>query len=1670
MAVVESLEVQLAASARSAAGAIDEVNRKLDGLLGRLSAFSKAPGICALNGQMKELSKNLEGAGAKLSESTKTIEIQMQKAFKTIEQVTTQYANLQKGLTFSDTGNAMHKQINAYSNALKRFEKIDASSMYTISAAIKNLSGGMKSMQGIDTGGITNFAQSLSKIGTKNAVAGTENLLKAKDNLAGFITQMNSIGSLTFDTTRLSDLINGISRLGGTAATKAVANIPNLATAVKNLMGELSKAPKVNQNLIDMTNALAKLARTGSSSGKAANSLNHSFEKLPRTFSVTTSAIKGMQNNFRNLLRSIMPFVGAFQLISFGRQAMEISSELTEVQNVVDVTFGDMAHKIERLSKTSVKDFGMSELTAKQISSRFQAMGTAMGYSQEKMSDMSIELTKLSADMASFYNVAQEDVAKNLQSIFTGETEPLRKYGLDLTQATLQEWALKNGLDADMQSMSQAEKTMLRYQYVLANTTAAQGDFARTSGTWANQIRILRQQLEQLASTIGGTLINAFKPFVQALNTAMSHVTAFAETVSNALGKIFGWKYEKGGGGAGLSGLVEDTDDLKGGLGEAEKAAKKLNRQLQGFDALNLLTSNTDGAGGGTGAAGGTEGQGGQWVQAESMLEGYESRLDTLHKLGKYIGDKLSEAMERIDWDSVYEKAKNFGTGLADFLNGLISPRLFGNVGKTIAGSLNTALHFLDSFGETFDWKNFGESLAAGVNNFFETFDFALLAHTINTWANGLLDAVIEFIDGTEWEMIGEQIGTFLEGINFTEIGIKMGKALWKAINAGIKVFSGMFKKAPVETAVITLMGIPKVLKAIVNTKFVKGIQNLVSNFKKFGGAAKLAFSGLGGNMSAITTLTASFPKLGKAVDVLQDSFQRLMFGFHFKDYAGGINAAITNIRDNLTGIQKGALTAAAGFAEFKVVSNVFEGLTLGTENLLSGIAKIAGTVAAAASAMYVAFGPAGAAFAAITGVAAAIKGINDAFDAVRAEEIGNTIKNAMSNPGGVPLSEITSGFANALSEAAGGFDIIKEKSSELDSVQKNIENTWLEIYKIEEAMENGVLSVEEGKAQLETLFSELATLTEQKFSAMNTAIMSAYGEGGSFRTAMDKLGADTEAAIDTMITYGYQSSERAKEIAQELTGMDIDSEEYKNLVSELSSLTGEMSSFEQATSDFAYNMNSLKGQIDYSEIFPDGKLDTKALQGFLDEASTALNDYETSLDTAGQEISRQWQEIINSTATTEEQKAVAKAQLDYIPQAIKSMKSDAELEIIEFTDMIQNDFISQTGQIIDDSISEWENKGFWGQVWNRAFGAGTEGEYVKEAVDQQQKNIDELSAAIEGAFGNLQTEGVAWASDAAEEIYGALFDSQYIHSEMGSGHYKYTLNENYKDIINGATEGIAELASERGKDAVDGYANSFTDNANTEKAQNSAKSFVDRVMEAIAEAQDSHSPSKVTESLGKDAVDGYNLGISDNTQSTLNTIGQYMQSVKQRFSDLNNVFNEIGAQAMKGFLNGMSDMEKSLYDKANSIADNVAKTVKNSLEIHSPSRVMFELGDFTMRGFKNGIESLYQPILKSIEGFDYDLQVAPNIGIEDIYGNYKSSVDAYTPQYGISDYSQNSNYGQNNDETNALLRQQNELLRAILQKPNISKGEVFDAFESEYQEKAIRLYGTPTPGVPVLG
>lgn len=779
-----------------------------------------------------ELQIKIKADSAKASDSIDKLASSLDSLGKSLSFDTSKLSNIASGIrSMSDAATgfkgAKSKEITSLATALSKFSNVDTSSFYGISAAMKNLAAGMKDTKMIDASGILNTASALSKMGGKLATVGTDNLVKIKDDLAYFVKGMNSVGALNFDTTGLTNLIGSISRLGGKISTQATANLPQISAQLQNFVrqmnkiGELkfdmtnmsslvtsisrlgsvasgravnniplladnlkylfetlSKAPNVSANIIRMTEALANLAKTGASSGRAATSLGKSLNIFSGSANKAKSSSFSLASAFGKLYASYWLLFRAFSKI---KDAIDISSSLTEVENVVRTTFGNYEKLIQDFSKTSIQDFGMSELTAKQVASRFQAMGTAMGFSQGKMADMSLQLTKLTADMASFYDMEQSDVARNLQAVFTGETEPLRKYGLDLTQATLKEWAMKQGIDADISSMTQAEKTMLRYQYVMANTAAAQGDFARTSDTWANQVRILKQSFEQLAAIIGGALINAFKPFVRTLNAVMQKVIAFATTVTNALGSIFGWKFEISAGGLenDWSDAAGSAADIADSTGQSAKNVEKMNKGLRAFDELNLITTpdNSNGSGAGGSGGGGASGGGasGGLVQVDTIFKDYESQIRSLRELGAYISDALSDAMESIDWDRIYSKARNFGKGLADFLNGLITPRLFGDVGMTIASALNTAIYTALSFGEEFDWTNLGDSIAAGVNRFFETFDFSALGRTINTWVHGIYDTITTAIGNIKWSEVWDGVTDFLSEIDLETISLIIG-------------------------------------------------------------------------------------------------------------------------------------------------------------------------------------------------------------------------------------------------------------------------------------------------------------------------------------------------------------------------------------------------------------------------------------------------------------------------------------------------------------------------------------------------------------------------------------------------------------------------------------------------------------------------------------------------------------------------------------------------------------------------------------------------------------------------------------------------------------------------------------------------------------------------------
>lgn len=703
-------------------------------------------------------------------------------------------------------------QIDALVTRLGRLSSalsgLNTGNLNSLSTGVNRLAGAMTAMRGIDTRTFSAVARNVSKLGSINS----KQINAAAGSMRQISNAVKGISGMSASVKGLTELASAIKQLGYQSSTKAIENIPKLATAMRQLMSELSKAPSVSRNIIDMTNALAKLSRTGGAAGTAAKSITSSFSGFSSGASAVTKKSFSLASAIGKVYATYWTLFRGFRLLG---DAIDISSSLTEVENVVRQTFGQYESLINNFAKTSIEKFGMSELSAKQFASRFQAMGTALDIPQGKMADMSIRLTELAGDMASFYDVSQEDIAKSLQSVFSGTTAPMRRYGIDLTQATLKEWALKQGLDANISSMTQAQKAMLRYQYVLAHTTNITGDFARTADTWHNQITMLKENFKALGAVVGGGLINAFKPFIKVLNAVLQKVISFAEMVTNALGSIFGWKYEASKG-AGISGLADDIgsasdgmDDLSNAAGSAgkntggiaknaKKAKKEIQQATRAFDELKVISKqskdNTSGSGsGGSGGSGGGSGSGGsgggdtgKLVQTDTIFKKFKSNIKDLEGLGKAISGALINAMRGIKWDEVYAKASGFGSGLAKFLNGLFKGQkgttLFGETGKLIANSLNTVLHGLDSFGTTFNWKQFGNSIADGINKFFQNFDFALLAQTLNAWAQGAFDAVTTALSKISWKDVWKGVKEFLSNLDVKTVAIIIGALTIKKI------------------------------------------------------------------------------------------------------------------------------------------------------------------------------------------------------------------------------------------------------------------------------------------------------------------------------------------------------------------------------------------------------------------------------------------------------------------------------------------------------------------------------------------------------------------------------------------------------------------------------------------------------------------------------------------------------------------------------------------------------------------------------------------------------------------------------------------------------------------------------------------------------------------------
>lgn len=537
------------------------------------------------------------------------------------------------------------------------------------------------------------------------------------------------------------------------------------------------------------------------------------FEKGLKSLSDMVGDIKP---KLKSLAMAVTAAFSVKKLVDFGRQSIETASDLAEVQNVVDTAFGESKQKMEDFADTAVKTYGISKLTAKQTGSNFMAMAAGMGLANDSASDMAMALTGLSADMASFYNVGQDVASTALKSIFTGETETLKQFGIVMTDANLQAYALSKGITKSTADMSQAEKVQLRYNYVMSQTALAQGDFAKTSDSWANQTRILSEQWKEFGATIGTVLMNVLLPAVKAINSVLSQLISLAQGAARSLSEAFGLELSSSADEA--QSIVKSTsqaaDNYSDIADNAQQTQEAQEGSLASFDQMNKLNDESKSDSTGVSGAGEIMQPSGTSVEVDtgkadkklsdffkSVRTQFEKLADYLDKNFKPIFADIWSGLERESIElaqilgGVFSDIKSLSEPLKAYFINDFTPLMqtaFSTLGKIGIG-------LFDSFNKVFSdiWN---VAVFPILQNFL-TVGLPLMADFgTQTWSTlGVLFDNIKEIFDTLWNGVAQPVLNALKTLwcdtwqSISDFWNEWGQPIFDGINEGITTTKNVF-------------------------------------------------------------------------------------------------------------------------------------------------------------------------------------------------------------------------------------------------------------------------------------------------------------------------------------------------------------------------------------------------------------------------------------------------------------------------------------------------------------------------------------------------------------------------------------------------------------------------------------------------------------------------------------------------------------------------------------------------------------------------------------------------------------------------------------------------------------------------------------------------------------
>lgn len=705
----------------------------------------------------------------------------------------------------------------------------------------------------------------------------------------------------------------------------------------------------------------------------------------------SNKAAKQATSIFSGMGKKIAAGLSIAAFTKFTKDCIEVGSNVTEVQNVVDTAFKDLSGQADQWASNAMTNFGLSELSAKKYMGVFGQMSNAMGITGQAALDMAEDVTGLTGDVASFYNLSTDEAYTKLKSIWTGETETLKDLGVVMTQTNLDQYALNNGFGKTTAKMTEQEKVMLRYQYVTSALSNATGDFVKTQDSWANQTRILTLRFQQLKASLGKGFIALFTPILRGFNNLLAGLQKVADGFASFVQMLTGADVSTSMGSisSDIAGIGDDASSAADNVGDigsaAKKTAKDIEKSLAGFDQINKLTEPTDDSSDSSGSTGGTSsGIGsvdlvpdvsGSTSNATSAISDFVNKAKKeLDKLRKWSVSTFSPSMSRI-WDGLTKNTDTAKKNLASAFNDIraLGPPLLNYFNGPFTNYLVT-------------WVDTNGSILNGLFDSFNTVfsdvwnkaAYPILANFVSVGLPMLTDFASQTLslNGTifdtfkaSWNSLwSEGVSPAIESISNVWIGLvntmagawnEWGEPIFTGIKAAVKTTGDVF----LDIWNNMLQPVWENALDVIDRVWSEHLQPLLANFLDFVGEIVTCATTIYNNFIAPVVgflsellgpiFIAIFDSIGNKVGVVVGTIADLMNdtitvfkgviqfikGVFSGDWEGtwnGIVTAFDGIFSGITDIAKGPINMVIGF-----INGLITGVQSGINAIVRSVNKL---------------------------------------------------------------------------------------------------------------------------------------------------------------------------------------------------------------------------------------------------------------------------------------------------------------------------------------------------------------------------------------------------------------------------------------------------------------------------------------------------------------------------------------------------------------------------------------------------------------------------------------------------------------------------------------------------------------------------------------------------------